>query len=228
MVWRDIFGVLLSGMQSVGLGLLNILCVAGFLLVLIVWWIREWSWSSYQNKMQLTIQKLQESNDDLFLRLQIEEAAQPECSVNVTDEFTFSNSTSRMFISNLENQLLHPAPLFFDLSGLAQLCIFCVLILLEFYYLHLPHLSLAGDNPTEQSIRREVQDYLLKKHPVSNILIFSTIAVLSILAWWNVLPRTTYLDIAFKVLMAVAVSSPIAFIAHNVIRVKVKLFMWCV
>ena len=172
--------------------------------------------------MQLTLNKLQESNDNLFLQLQIEEAAQPMCATNETEaEFSMPNSTNHVFISNLENQLLHPAPVFFDLSGLAQLCIFCVLILLEFYYLHLPHLSLAGDNPTEQSIRRELQDFLLKKHPVTNILIFSTIAVLSLLAWWNLLPRTTYLDIAFKVLISVAVSSPIAFVTHNIIRIKV-------
>ena len=88
--------------------------------------------------------------------------------------------------------------------------------------MHLPHLQLAQDNPTEQGIKREVQDFLLKKHPISNILVFATVALASFFAYWNFLPRVTFLDIVFKVLMALAVSSPIAFVTHNLWRVKVR------
>jgi hypothetical protein len=168
---------------------------------------------------------LQEANENLFIRLRMEEEAQPQCMVvqNGTEvDLTLAYNTFRNDTSNLNNALIYPAPVFFDVSGFLQLAIFCALILLEYYYMHLPHLSLAGNNPTEQGIKREVQDFLLKKHPISNILVFATVAFLSFFAYWNLLPRITFLDIAFKVLMALAVSSPIAFVAHNLMRIKVK------
>lgn len=202
--------------------LLTLISVGMTVFTIFVWLLREWSWSTYFYKTQKTINTLQESNDNLFLRLQIEEAAQPQCIANGTDEFVFKNTTLLAFASNLTQQLIYPAPVFFDLSGLFQLVFFCCVILSEFYYLHQPHLSLANDNPTEQSIKRELHDFLLKKHPVTNILVFSAIALLSIPAWWNLLPRTTFLDITFKVLLAVAVSSPLAFVTHNLLRVQVS------
>jgi hypothetical protein len=205
---------------------LTLISIGVTVCTIIVWILREWSWYSYQYKTQATITGLQESNDNLFLRLQIEEAAQPQCIANATDEFgSGNNGTVRAFTTNISNQLIHPDPAFFDLSGFLQLCIFCSIILLEYYFLHSPHLNLAGDNPTEQGIKRELQEFLLKKHPVTNILIFTTIAFLAILAWWNLLPRTTFLDIAFKVVLAVAVSSPIAFVVHNLLRVQVRYYV---
>lgn len=207
--------------------ILTILSIVIMLCTVLLWLLREWSWYSYQYKLQASMTALQETNDDLYLRLQIEEAAQPQCLTNSTEDIVFSNITTSFTPSPLgsaiagSSNLIYPAPVFFDISGLAQLCIFCSIILIEYYYLHWPHLSLAGDNPTEQSIKREVQEFLLKKHPVTNILVFSVIAFLSLLAWWNLLPRTTFLDICFKVLLALAVSSPIAFVTHNLLRIQV-------
>lgn len=204
--------------------LLSIISVSLLVLTLISWVLREWSWYSQQSKMQHTILGLQEANEDLFIRLRIEEAAQPQCLIEESGNRTLPDS---FFSGNLtsgsdSSGLIFPAPVFFDVSGFLQLIIFCSLILLEYYFMHLPHLQLAQDNPTEQGIKREVQDFLLKKHPISNILVFATVAFLSFFAYWNLLPRVTFLDIAFKVLMALAVSSPIAFITHNLLRVKVS------
>lgn len=200
--------------------LLTLISLSVMAVTIVTWLLREWSWHSFQYKAQQTISKLREANDNLFLRLQIEEAAQPQCPANTTMDLSASNSTVA-FSSTLSSELLYPAAVFFDLSGFAQLVIFTSIILLEYNYLHYPHLSLAGDNPTEQGIKRELQDFLLKKHPVTNILVFSAIAMLSVLAWWNLLPRTTFLDICFKVVLALAISSPIAYVTHNLLRIKV-------
>lgn len=172
--------------------------------------------------MQQTLLGLQESNEDLFMRLRIEEAAQPQCLAGSENNVTLPNNFFTEPASLLSTAVIYPAPVFFDVSGFLQLAIFCTMILLEFYFMHQPHLNLAQDNPTEQGIKREVQDFLLKKHPVSNILVFASVAFLSFFAYWNLLPRITFLDIAFKVLMALAVSSPIAFVTHNLLRVKVS------
>lgn len=206
--------------------LLTLISITLMVLTAVTWLCREWSWYSYQYKAQQNIAGLQEANEHLYLRLQIEEAAQPQCASNLTE---FSNSTATFSAlspeTSISNALIYPAPVFFDGSGFLQLFFFTGLILLEYYFMHTPHLSLAGDNPTEQGIKREVQDFLLKKHPISNILVFTSVAFLSLLAWWNLLPRITFLDICFKVLMALAVSSPIAFVVHNLMRVKVSMFL---
>lgn len=203
--------------------LLSLVSVSILVLTLITWILREWSWYSYQSKMQHTLLGLQEANEDLFMRLKIEEAAQPQCLMEETSNRTLPDNffSGNLTAASSTSALIYPAPVFFDISGFLQLIIFCALILLEYHFMHLPHLQLAQDNPTEQGIKREVQDFLLKKHPISNILVFAAVAFLSFFAYWNLLPRVTFLDIAFKVLMALAVSSPIAFITHNLWRVKV-------
>lgn len=206
--------------------LLTLISLTLMILTLITWVCREWSWYSYQYKSQQNILGLQEANENLYLRLQIEEAAQPQCAANLT-EFTNATTTFTSLSpeTSISNALIYPAPVFFDISGFLQLIFFTGLILFEYHFTHMSHLSLAGDNPTEQGIKREVQDFLLKKHPISNILVFSAVALLSMLAWWNLLPRITFLDICFKVLMALAVSSPIAFMTHNLLRVKVRIWI---
>jgi hypothetical protein len=207
---------------GVDIDVLTVVSAGVALLVVIVWILREWSWSSYFYKTQQVIRSLQESNDNLSLRLQIEEYSQPQCFDNAIGELTGANTTVRAFISNLASQLVHPVPAFFDLSGFFQMGFFTSIILSEYYLLHVPHLSHSNDNPMEQSIKRELQEYLLKKHPLTNIIVYSAVAFLSVLAWWNLLPRTTFLDIAFKTLLALAVSSPLAFVTHNLLRVKVR------
>jgi len=202
--------------------MLTLISVSIMIVTLFTWIMREWSWYSYQGKMQQALLNLQESNEDLFLRLRIEEAAQPQCLAGAENNITLPNNFFTEPTSLVSKAIIYPAPVFFDASGFLQLSIFCALILLEYYFMHLPHLSLAQDNPTEQGIKREVQDFLLKKHPISNILVFAAVALLSFFAYWNLLPRVTFLDIAFKVLMALAVSSPIAFVTHNLLRVKVR------
>ena len=251
-------------MQIYGLEIevLSLISVGVSACMFLVWMWREWSWYRYRYKYntQQTILGMQEVNENLFLRLQIEEAAQPQCAImsnntidNTTESITeggaSGNTTadsialmmSTKFLSlaaeiaNAMNPqvllqslaqakpvVIHPDPRYLDLSCVFQLTFFCALILLEYYFIHTPHLELAADNPTEQSIKRELQDFLLKKHPIANILVFAALAILSFFAWWNLLPRTTFLDIAFKVLISFAISGLIAFVVNNLIRIKVS------
>jgi hypothetical protein len=215
----------------------------------------------------LTIQGMQDVNENLFLRLQMEAASQlSQCYYKLKESSEANSSdsvvpldeqqqqlnsldaTQLQFLSlaaeigktlntmlgkaqvqklvqdGQRSQVIYPVPLYFDLSGLGQMAACCGLYLLEFYYVHAPHLALAStSNAPEQYAKRELYDFLLKKHPLSCVLLFSAIGAMSFVAWVGLLNRTTFVDITFKVLLTIAISGPIAFLVHNLLRIKVML-----
>ncbi|KAJ1379946.1 hypothetical protein B484DRAFT_35080, partial [Ochromonadaceae sp. CCMP2298] len=66
---------------------------------------------------------------------------------------------------------------FFDLAGVAQVVLFTLMAGAEYRFLHQPHLNRAGEEEHEQAVKRELSDFLLRKYPITAILVFRCVYV---------------------------------------------------
>lgn len=191
--------------------------------------LREYFWyASYKQQNQL-INQLIEDKDNLLLRIKIEESVQYECSneinlYNETINLQFNqskiNSNNNIIIINNHNIYLRDQ-IYFDMIGIIQIVVCCALICIEFYYIHKPHLDLAStESSTEISIKRKLYDFLLKKYPITNVFIHTSIALLSSIAWYGFMNRDEFVHISLKMFLSLLLSGPICFIIHNFIRIK--------
>eukprot|EP00601_Ochromonadales_sp_CCMP2298_P026675 CAMPEP_0173285980 /NCGR_PEP_ID=MMETSP1143-20121109/8925_1 /TAXON_ID=483371 /ORGANISM="non described non described, Strain CCMP2298" /LENGTH=310 /DNA_ID=CAMNT_0014224219 /DNA_START=389 /DNA_END=1321 /DNA_ORIENTATION=- len=189
---------------------------------------REWSWRSLQSRQEGELLSLSEQNENLLLRLQIEVAAQV-CSS--TEDSTLSTSRflelGAALLAHKDKGLkpnnIQTEGVFFDLAGVAQVVLFTLMAGAEYRFLHQPHLNRAGEEEHEQAVKRELSDFLLRKYPITAILVFSCVGGLAILAWWGVIPRDKFVGLGLKTVVALLLASPLAFISHNMARMRTYL-----
>ena len=191
--------------------------------------IREYFWYvSYKQQYQ-SINQLIEEKDNLLLRIQIEESVKYECSNNITLynetlnlQFNQTKIDSNNHSINTNNHNIYLRDqIYFDMIGVMQIVLCCILIFIEFYLIHIPHLDLAStDSSTEISIKRRLYDFLLKKYPITNIFIHTSVALLSSIAWYGWMNRDEFVHISLKMYISLLIAGPICFVIHNFIRIK--------
>jgi len=256
---------------GIEIGMSTIICVALTSAIVLTWLMREWSWYHYQFATQQTITELSEINENLWIQLQIEEAAQLQCGTDdkslqtatvdvdggietIDNAGTATTLASERFIAATRalygmpqlstagsagtatlsgipggGHTIRSAPVYFDLSGVIQLFLFCALVLLEYHYIHVPitlHRGTAQEvdaerNP-EQPVRRELQDFLLRKYPLTQLAVGVTLVVLGIAAWWGlgITNRDAFVATCLKCVISLLLAGPLAYISHNLMRIK--------
>ena len=142
-------------------------------------------------------------------------------------ELAFGISTTRTAIS--------PTPVFFDWSGVLAIMLSSALIYCEYRYIHERHFdnverSAKNHNRTPhsgnqqssvpQNIKRKVLDFAIKKAPITAVYLSSCLALLSVAAWTGLINREAFIEHALKLTISFAISGPLTFVAHNLLRIK--------
>lgn len=163
-------------------------------------------------QFELKISDLQEFQKTLLFRLEIDQIAQSSCENNAT----FANSTTLGHISK-QHIALQPLPVIYDFYGIILILSFVSVIAFENYYLHDINNQMEHDEVFTQILHR-VNDFVLRKHPITFVFISLIILMTVPWAWLGFLDRSVYVKVTFKAVVAFSSASLLFFVGHNARR----------
>lgn len=171
---------------------------------------RESLWYMHVHKMKSKISELNEFQETLLFRLQIDQMTQGSCESNIT----FNNSTS--FIEQFDKQhvALQPLPAMYDCYGISIVLACVSVVTFENYYLHDVNSKMEHDAAFTQILHR-VNDFVLRKHPITFVAVSLFILATVPWAWLGVFDRSVYVGILYKMVVAFSSASLLFFVGHN-------------
>ena len=212
---------------------MKVLAVCSILSV--VWFYREYSWYTHRQAELDKLTSCVEKVTDLQLRLNVEELVQFKCdnstyTTNKTsalplDNVTYCTHDISSFLESQQNtpkKHFVPPPILNDKITLLQILFSCCLILYEYNYIH--DLNNEGyerrNTILGETVQRRVKEFLLRRFPVTSVLFFSCILLVSSITWLGFINRSFFVQCALKLVVNWIFAGPLAFMINSFFRLR--------
>lgn len=216
--------------------------VIGAVILTVLWIWREWSWHSYRAESSEKLVACTEILNEVRLRLSIEERAQFKCentnlsnrsiplnftnsSLEILDDMPYCTHDIGAFVASqgkVEAKQFVPPPVLNDRITLLQILFSCCLILYEYNYIH----DLNNDNYEskntilDSSVQRRLKEFLIRRFPVTSTLFFTSIIVVSSLAWLGLIDRSFFVRSTIKIVINWTFAGPLSFTINSFWRLR--------
>lgn len=225
---------LISNPFRVGLALLY-----GF--TLIVWFIREWRWYQHLSSKQREVTRLTELNENLMLRVKMDEdllfttvdrlknattKSLDTCSSENEGEACQLLPIKDLKDETMQKSIVWPDPVYFTWRSLFQVGGLMTMFMLESYAAYAFHKqskNTENHNNSEvvtKALLWKVRLFLSRHHPISTITFFTTVFFTACVAWMGFITRSVFVHETMNWLLSFYCASVFSYFFHNFLQLK--------
>lgn len=190
--------------------------------VLVFWIFRELRWSSYSSTLLADLTELKEVKENLLYLIKVNEETQLNCNAEYDDNPKFLSDSDAAILSRIRTgkEALAPARSgLYDWLGLSLIVGLASLICFENYWIHdVNHKDdeeEAQQSAVHKQIIRKVNEFVIKKHPITTTVLATLLLVLCPFGWLGIWSRDHFIQFSFKLVLSFSSASLLFFFGHN-------------